>query len=45
MPTAVASEPLRSSAPQCLLLLLAGVGYGAYVFLPTATITLQPGHY
>jgi hypothetical protein len=25
-----------------LLLLLAGVGYGAYLFLPTATITLSP---
>lgn len=25
-----------------LLLLVAGVGYGAYMFLPTATITLQP---
>jgi len=25
-----------------LLLLVAGVGYGAYLFLPTATITLQP---
>jgi hypothetical protein len=25
-----------------LVLLLAGVGYGAYLFLPTATITLQP---
>ncbi len=25
-----------------LLLLIAGVGYGAYLFLPTATVTLQP---
>lgn len=29
-------------AAAVLLLLAAGVGYGAYMFLPTATITLQP---
>src|SRR6188508_3891835 len=32
--------PLAGAA--VLLLLLAGVGYGAYLFLPTANITIQP---
>ncbi len=36
----IGATPLVGAA--VLLLLLAGVGYGAYVFLPTATITLQP---
>ncbi|MEX2547516.1 MAG: baseplate J/gp47 family protein [Chloroflexota bacterium] len=36
----IGATPIVGAA--VLLLLLAGVGYGAYVFLPTATITLQP---
>ena len=34
--------PVPIVAAIVLLLLLAGVGYGAYLFLPTATITLRP---
>ena len=36
----IGATPIIGAA--VLLLLLAGVGYGAYVFLPTASITLQP---
>ena len=36
----VRTAPIVGAA--VLILLLAGVGYGAYLFLPTATITLNP---